>query len=611
MLHTEKDDAATAASGDQPFAKAFAGDAGNTNSGRARGVNNLHSNHRRPMNRSGAGDLVNKFYQEIQKLAVDERLTDDFHFLMLDSNVKKTALSAVLIASGKEFNGKLHVSVQTLIIEGSGGHLNPRTINIHGTPVEILSVAGDVYDSGLMSRVVEVITESLGAAAIVHDAGAVVIPRELEPTDRDHLRRVLFHATNAVFTVLDESTGSNDVPFTADDISSQDQLTAHLDYSPAPVTNAVGLPIRSDLLISLRGSTNNGNQMSLHEQQQDLTRVDGFLDLSYAPPPPLTPGQAPVTQRYWPRFVITQLDSQTNFMTMETLLLGLATTGLLQRGGAWAGMLKPRYTNDLDLRDFGAVGYEVNLTNDPNAVPDRINIKSDNFSLRDQHDLIGATVHQSLIYSIDVEETGELSWLQLALVAAAEGNAAAANTIINSANALTKGQFLTVFPGGPVVVNENCRIHLGYYLNRDQQKSDIRDCDYLAVLNLQGKDEVIIKDWSDTFDQVNVPLEIRLEKRGRMISNLFPTAVFKGYARRITFTPQFIEALVIACDRAGLSIGSQNLFQYIDGYAQRGNPNIGQYAVGNINSGLFNPATGVGGGYNRGINVMNPWNQRK
>lgn len=553
----------------------------------------------RPVSRRPTGEVVMKFQSSLQKLmesSFRQGFDQDFRLVVLDNNTANVPLSVLMMCFYEKHNGQDFLAVYNLLVEGSAGRLNPRIINMGNTQVEIETVPGDVLVSNenLWNKIVEHVQAVYGMEMNVLDAGALVLPNDLNPEDEDHMRRVLFNSTQACVTVMDSRLGSQEPPFTVDWINgTSEQLTARLEYHPGQNETATGEPVRSDVRITLQGSVVGQPQGGIaFEQMRELSGVDGYIDLVYCPPQPVGYGQQPVTQHYFPRFVITRADTEIDAITMELQLLALSTTTLLTRNHAWAGVYRdrPQY-HSIDFGDIGAIGYEVNFTGDPNTKPEYIDTKSNDFGTNELYQLITAAVHDGLIYSMDIEEVGELSWIHQAFLAAANGSAEATRLIIDAANHLTLDNFGDIYQGGGICVDDNNRVHLGYYIDENGNKRDLRDLDYLAMLNLAGKqDPSKVIEWANTFDQTDVPMEIRLEKRYKLLKGMLGGSLrVTGYARRITFNPQFLEALNRACAQAGLTIRPNNLIQEFSGGGTRGNFAAGAYAMGSQGAqSLFN-----------------------
>lgn len=564
-----------------------------------RAIMDVNMNLRRPMSRNSSGEQVIKFQDAFRKCLIDnvgQNFEDHFRLLVLDQNTNNVPLSALMVCYHTRSGAQDHVVVFTLIIEATN-RLTNRHVNINGQNVEIETVAGDIYNDLLWERVQHVATESYGRQNMaVYDAGCMVLPQELDAEDPLHIRHVLFSATQACFTVMENQLGGKEEPFNVQFVGNQDQLVARLNYNPPQAENATGLPIRSDINITLEGATA-GQANTYFDQVRELTSVDAYVDLVYTPPQQQQPQmgmgyqQQPMqSQHYTPRVVLTRVDTDIDAVTMELNLLALSTSTLVSRQMAWAGVFRPRHAQrGIDLHDIGAIGYEVPMTQDGELK--KIDTKAESFTPQSLYQLLGMFVHERPVISMDIEEVGELSWIHTAFIAAANGNQEANQLIIDAANNLTLNNFGKIYSGAPIAQDDQNRIHLGYYIDESGNKRDLRDIDYLAMLNLVGKDDpALVVDWEATFNQVDVPLEVRLEKRLNLLKGAIGGAIhLKGYARRITYNPEFLEALNQACAAAGLLIRPNNMLQDFGGQVQRGNPNIAQWALNpGHTQGLFN-----------------------
>ena len=563
---------------------------------------------RRPVSRKQTGEMVQAYERAIRKQIEDSmggNYKDNFQLHVLDNNTNMLAMSVILLCFAVQDKGSTYLGVYSLVVEGSSGRLNPRFINIGNMNVEIETTAGDIVDRTLWDKITTFLNETYGQKLSLLNAGAMVLPVELSADDESHIHRVVYMATQALYTVMEEEFLEAEKPLSVSMVDNGASLSAILDYNPGDTDTATGLPVRSNVSVVLRGSMAGGQATQTpHEQVRELTRTDAYIDLVWAEPPQQQWGQPPVTQRYFPRVVITRLDSEVDAITPELQLLALSTSTLLSKNNAWGGVFLPRYDvgSGPDLRDIGAIGYEVNLTPDANAKPERIDTKSEQFGKPQLFQLLSMAVHDALIYSMDVEEVGELSWLHQVFIAAANGNTDAYNSIVQSANNLTEGHFARMWQGGPITVDDMNRVHLGYYTDLRGQRRDIRDIDYLALLNLIGeKDMPTVINWSRTFDDVQTPLEIRLEQRAKILKGLLNDLHIKGYARRVTFTPEFITTLNNAAVAAGLVIRPGNLYSDFSGQVGRGTYNAQAFAVGGAaGQGLFN-YTQPGYGNYRGV----------
>ena len=576
----------------------------------ARSGNDLNALLRRPMARKQSGEAVKALVAAITKTldaSLNEEVRGDFKVFTMDNNTNMIALSVILLTLSTNHNGQQYTAVYTYIVEGSGSRLAPRTYQIGNQSVEIDTVAGDVANAALWAKIEQFLIESSGTKSNLIFAGNLVLPTELSADDQPRIHNVTYVAVQALHTVTETTVLGNSEALSVSMIDPNASLTAILDYNPPAVETATGLPVRSNLSVTLRSILNNqGANLGYHEQARDITVTDGFVDLVFSPPAPPAYGQQPTTQTYYARRVITRLDSEVNAMTPELALLALGTDMVVNRDIAWGGQFLPRYTapNFLDMRDIGAIGYETNFAGAPNPVFDRIDTKANDFGKAELQALIKLAVHQNALFSMDIDETGELSWLHTTFLAAANGNPEAIRSIIEAADRLTDGAFSRTGFNGAITHDDNNRVHLGYYTGQDGQLHDLRDIDYLAVLNLQGADDMdTVINWQRTYDDLSVPLEMRLESRAKILKAILADAKpqFKGYARRVTFMPEFLAALQIALHNAGLTVRPTNMIMDYTGAVGRGNYNPGSFALAGGQAGVFNYSTGPSYAGHRGI----------
>lgn len=574
----------------------------------AAGVMGLNTRMKSPMARSSSSEQVQKFetaIKNVMETSITESMLSDFTVLVMDNNRHQIAFSTLLLVYKKE--GKL--AVYSYIIENSNTKLANRYDSIGGQQVEIEIVTGDVYNQkSYWDQVTQVVMSHTGASyENITDAGCMVIDSDLDMTDTTRLWNVVFNGVSATFTIIANVLGKEIETFTVQQIGQNDQLVAVLDFSGDESETVTGLPVRSDIKLSLKGTVNVPNNEVGVQQQRDITQVCGYLDLIFERPPQNQPYgmmQQPSLLSYYPRFVITKMASMLDGESLEIQLLALSTSILLSNNMSWMGAFKPRYLEN-DLRDIGAIGYEVNLSSDPNQKPERVNTKSDTFDTNKLQTLIVNTIRPDLIYSMDIEEVGELSWIHQAFLSAAFNDEDSIAAIVAAANNLTNGQFSRFWDGTQKICEyDDNRIHLGYFVGDKGEKNDIREIDYLAVLNLVGKSNIqMVEEWESTFTQKNQDLSIRLDRRRKMLAALFSGKMeVKGFARRINFNPNFITALSQANQAANLVIRPGNTLQEFGAQHIRGNSGYSNFAVNAQNLGnVFNN--------NVGVTNTNRWNQ--
>lgn len=572
-----------------------------------KGVLSMNTTLGRPMGRKSTGEVIIAYqeaFNDVIKKNFKENFEDKFKLVPFEATPGTgNVYGAFLVCFQAQVKGHRHIAVYTLIIEESGpDRLSNKTVPIGDRTVQVIVTPGDVFNNNFWNGIQSHIKSISGAAVNVHDAGVMVIPREMSASDTESVRKCIYNATQATFTVMDSIAGGVEEPFTVDWLKQDGgQTMARLEYNPGPAESATGEPIRSDCRVALQYKLPNTNINSF-EESIDLGISETFTQLILSPPPLPAPGQVPETRSYVPQVVITKLDTAHDAITMELILLAMAQTTLLSSNMAWAGCFKPTgMVKGRDIRDIGALGYQLSAMAAPDQPPVKIDTKRKDFDDRKLWEFIRDNIRDVLEYAIDIEEVGELTWLKHAFSAVAidpnnqDQNAARAaenayQVIINAANNLTNGHFSKRFPGGPITIYTGNRIHLGYYTDNNGVRRDIRDIDMIAMLNMAAPENMgDVWKFMETYDMVNVPSNIRMEDRANIIKSYVASAVFKGYARRYIINGAFLTALAQSCFDAGLVIRPENLIQDFTGTGIRGVANAGQYGVqgGNL-GGLFN-----------------------
>jgi hypothetical protein len=548
------------------------------------------------MGRTPASEVLsklNKALSEVYAEAADKSF--EITLLPIDLNSTNTlGVSVLVVALRDRQNPEAGVAHHTLVVEASIEQPAPRFEVINGVNTEIIRTVGEAYDPIMQQTVAEAINRAFSQTRQLA-ASAEVVPRDFNITDSASLFAL---AANAVFACSSELETSNpdfkDLNLVHADRDSN--LTVRTTFGNPQSRNAVGQPIRSDVLIEFSAaplSQGAAQQTQAVERTSSVARIAGFMDLVWDPAQMQQNYMYQNTsnfQRYAARFVSTALES-TQLLTIGAQLLALIPALSLRENNQWVQAFRRQsFSNKIDMHDIGAIGIEANFENNPNGVGTRIDTQSDSFKPEHLHKLIASTIKPGLILSLDVPECGPETWYNDVFAAAAENNPRANAAIINAAMQLTNGAFAKYFPNnGQVAIDENNRIHMGHYSDSTGVRKDIRDFDYLAVMNLVGeKDPQIIRDWSDTFLRTQYPLPLRMARRKQIIAALCGDVVFTGFARRVTFTPEFIGALEKACSDVGLAIRSVSSYADMGSYDRAISGSVASSMLSGDAGSLFN-----------------------
>lgn len=588
---------------------------------------NVNSVLRRPVSRAPAGERTSGIVKALKKLTTDvvtdQELRSAIDFQILDSNSDQVLMSTILVAMYVNHSGAQHAGVFELIVEDPSVQIADLVRNNgYNMQTVVKRVTGDLANDELWNKARNAIVNRTAVKeGNVHFAGSMVIPATLAVDDESHLRALLFTSTQAIFTVLEDEVVGGEPSLALKGLLAKSTLSVVLDYAAGNAETATGLPIRSNLSVILKASETGADQQSLHRKSAELTRIDGFVDFILNPPPPPAYGQAPKTQYFNPRFVITRADSCFDAITLESQLLALSTAFTASYNYAWAGCFLPRFASEtlraggkkvIELRDLGALGLEVALDDKGLARHSILSSKTDD---KDLQVLVQYAINPDIVYSMDIEEVGELSWLQEIFVAASRGNQNAIRRIIESANVLTDGNFdpiwaqaqlaaqqMNVAPNS-IVRDDQVRIPLGYYVDPNtQEQCDLRNIDYLALLNAVGeKDMTLVRRFQATTDNLNIPSEKRTEDRIKLIEEIVGAGRvhLTGYATRVSFYSHFLKAMNDAAVADGADIRPTNLLLDFSGNSGRSLYNLSALAVnpGQV-TGVFSMGAAQGPGRN-------------
>lgn len=543
------------------------------------------------ISRGGTSERAAQFVKTAQEiLEIDKSTTNRYKLITLTPEHDSVALTTIAVArSEKNTSGQDVVVVHSLIVEG--GKIEPRKFNINGfhqQQIQIESTAGDTYTETYWQILVGKLAKTFGTNAVFEDAHANIIASEVDLKDATAVRNILSAATTAVDNTLELFTNPNRFVITAAELKSDQQirLTSAMDFNPTEALTSNGLPVRSDIAIttSLVPVANMQNK-DFTNPKLNLVTTDVYLDLAYVgnqSPMQMMGGQYNpymnnAYKTYAPRVVITNIDSQHTLST-EMLVMGIVNATLLSNQQAWIAGFRNKTTasGGPGIRNIAAVGYEVpGLVDKPGLV---------DLGAVSIPDLVNTVCHDQLIYSLDVPEIGDNSYIENIFIAAANGDIGAYNAIIAACNNITNNMFGQMWQSGnAILVDDKCRIHNGYFYF-DNKAVDFREMDYLTILGLFGeRNPENVAAYANTFRPDATTELQRLEERYRILQLAEGAGHMhlKGYSRRLTFTSQFIGALLGSFTHAGLTISLDN--GHYDNTTQR------RYTMDGLAQFAFNP----------------------
>lgn len=468
------------------------------------------------------------------------------------------------IAVAVSFAGTKRVAFYALILEGTNSPIPPVNSALYnGGSVEITRLASNAADNELYRRIKESLQKKFPENEVIA-VDSCVVPRDFDIKDQDQVRRIAAMATLACGNEL-TTTAPNFKDINIQDLAryAGRSLNILINYGRTSKFDQVGNPVRSDVRCVFKASSptkNNDLAVNTPETSTLLAEVNGFIDVVYVggnEVNPYMPQQQVKLDNYAARMVITDLD-RLNGYTIPNMLLALSTVSVLSRDNYWMLAFRPQSQNRdaVDITDIGALGYELDFTHNPETAYKKIETKSDSFDTSMLARYLTTILKPKIIVSMDIPDAGPQTWYSRIFAAGTRGTVAALRKIVLAANQLTNGSFPANYDINNIFIDTNNRVHLGHYFNKDGQKRDIREIDYISVANIYGeKDKQKIVDWSDTFTRTSVNIDIRLAERKKMIQMITDGhCEFTGYAERVTFSGAFLETLVSSIVAAGLHV---------------------------------------------------------
>lgn len=522
-----------------------------------------------PVSRSASSDYLSKIVKNLSESYKNAHPDFEMRVFSIDRQNEASLYFSIVIVAGTMRSVPGLVAVHVMLVEASNE--KPRAIQttVADQQIEILRVSSDAFDERLQKIAMDEMQKQYPGQRQVYVDGCV-IPSEFNPEDLNACHSMALNAGTAVGTELMRSAkGFRDLNIATDARGLQTEI--EITFGKNTYTDTLGMPMRSDVVINFanRKPAQGDFRQSLNNGDRDLrvSQVSGFVDLLYAPQQQSNNiwgmNQQNMQQKFAPNLIITSLQTEMGY-TPAMILLALVTAATANNNNNWVQAFRPTSVraNDksVDMSDLGAINIEGNLNGAPGTrYGEYQDLRAQNVRPEEINQLISGLVFPNLILSLDVPDCSSQTWYLSIFRDAFLGRVSAQKAIINAANELTNGEFGKIFqPTSPLFENttgpEGNRVHLGYWSDTAHNVRDIRDFDYLAVANLLGRNNPqYIADWTDTFFATNYPQALRINSRKKFIDEMSNfTAVYKGFATRVTMSGSFMAALVNGCTAAGL-----------------------------------------------------------
>lgn len=538
----------------------------------------------------GEGEGQYKFYS----FPVD----GDQHGLPISSLVfvrEEKGFSAAVVLSLAATCGEL---ADRYVKAGRDQYGNTKQIALPQTPSDIWE-----YSSSYRRILQEEVEGRLGRSKY-EVIGNIVLPAHVTAEDTEILDSTVWRIVDNLENYL-VANGKFDQVSTPSLglLKSNESLKTRLEFNQPQGIDSLGNVRRQDVNVRIISEENNR-----HSDDDDETKttevgcVTGYVDAVYVgrePESNATFWRTDNVQSYMPAFIITSVDSGQDAVTAESIGFNLAAVSVLARENRWVAAFRSQGTKN-PLRHVGALGCQLPaldspISGDGSFVPMGKVLNDAEYRYSRFCQL--AFEWDSLLFMLDIEESGEMSPMLSAVADIAISNDKGALKYWNDAmDYLTEGRYSQIWrdAGEPRIFEDmDLRIPLGTVrLEENSDKEfDLRTLDQVAIANLEDdKDEACIEEienYNEAFYGTTYTGEQRTEVICRYIRSRYAGLVkFTGYARRVRVTTALLDILAESFEANGAAIEPDQNF---DGFSQRrrGNASFRRDGYSANESGMF------------------------
>lgn len=504
-----------------------------------------------------------------------DNLTNVIRAVPLDQSILRTPFSVIAIVATLGTDTQKVVGYFNLVVEETGDRLESE-LKKNDTPAlgfrELLlpRVPGDLVREEKFSPVVRAaLAAELGMKeSQILEMGNSVIPREAKSADNVVVRDITQRAVSALEYQCRSVLGEADqfVVSFAEANKSGYELRTRVEINPAPVKNAFGLPVRADLSAAVTLSHRNQGQQRgglMAGGSLRIAQLSAYMEMVYVGPRKIQAHQyAPETyssQHYATKMVITDTTVNAGITTPEYQLLALTlATEPLKTKSHYRVFQQHGHADN--LRDLDGLSAEMIGAGMLEAGM-RVGTKDPAF---DVNGFMRDFVHDVTRVVIHVPECGETTWIMSLIRDAAAGSETAVNSFFAAADNATGGHFSHEFARlGGTAIGQIIpqRIPLGYYINAQSIRSDIRDLDHLMVSNwVADKDLTKVFAWDDCFDPRKGSIEERLHAQVQYTKDYLGDVFITDYATEVEIFGVTLQALENAFNKAGAGFVPEYVF---------------------------------------------------
>lgn len=499
-------------------------------------------------------------------------------FLPFDGEVEDADISALIVARREEDT----VAAVAVTLRGTATDLGEIYIDDkraeadrNATPIRIPRVPTDVFAESveMRNRILDMVEDAFrgdGKKEIaVELAGQIITAPGMDIGDVDEVRRIVYRAVEACESLLVDLGVIESEEFNFDAVPADGKLAVRTKFGSIDQVDYLGNTFRGDVTIEtvVRQNVDKNGRKSTRISPQTVAR--GFVDALYVGQD-IDNTRSQVwtednTQTFQPVFVITDLDTCVNAVTLTQLMFAIGSAGYLSDSNRWIQAFNPIYANELKERFVGALGREVPMLDTPirRGEPETMGVLTNDASFDFIEFCRTAFYLDRLVIAVDIEEGGQLSPVQNIILDAAKGVAESEAAVVASLDFLFGGNtFSTIWDnaGKPALLTTDyTRIPLGYYVDSQGRKRDVRNIDMVYLMNTVDDVQTIGK-LTDAYYNQQIDEQRRISDAIEVLNTMNSTFELTGYAQRVFATPEFFDLFREAAESAHVSIGPDAAF---------------------------------------------------
>lgn len=548
----------------------------------------------RPLSRTDASEALNQAKKKFDELfatkANHSRGTfaiENFDLIAVDAAEQGLGLSSIVFSLLVDTGAGNAVIYHTMLIEGTnvcGAYntvLPALQIENGNRRFEVPQTPGDIVNDYFIDRIANVVTNfyALDNLELV-PAGTSVLPNEADMDNSSTVNALATCAVNAVATIGSETYNLQDV-FSMSIFGDSSNVEVLIDNRGHAVMSASGAPIRSDIRVDVVGTVRNegGNTRT------PLTSLSGYLTLKYNPSEVRRNARSRRNEEdrnYQAVLEITAPDVTFNAITTELFMLSLASVNVLRANDTWRQGLLPNA--NYPERQVGAL-----VLSDDKA-PQHLDLLAANVTEDDVYRIIDDFVRDDLAVVIQIPQCDEMSWMNGVILASAGGDTNATGLIVKALDNLTDEAFSEEFDvddmreaASRMFRLMDSRIPLGYYIDRNKNRVDLRTIDELYFLNLDSVDPEeafeLSQQWQELILQDNISVEQRCDEMLAMIEQVvgINNVYLKGWASQVIAMPAFLDSIAESIESTGVRLDRVSTDSSV-GRRRRGSDVLNQYA---------------------------------